>query len=146
MHFSLFSPNKMQQVIEMKAVVPQTILKAFFWELLPPFPCPWLQPLNPNSLAAPVVGAIQLILDLCDDPDQDKILFLSLQSLVLRWAHSQPGAPVQSCSRMREGTALRSWSCTWQGLHPHPPVPRDTFLNLQNHSHYIPQESSSKHT
>lgn len=50
MHFSLFSPNKMQQVIEMKAVVPQTILKAFFWELLPPFPCPCFSHLIPAPL------------------------------------------------------------------------------------------------
>lgn len=48
MPFSLFSPNKMLQVIEMK--VPQTILKAYFWELLRPFPCPCFSHLFPAPL------------------------------------------------------------------------------------------------
>lgn len=50
MPFSLLSPNKMLQVIEMKAVVSQTILKASSWELLSPFPCPCFSHLFPAPL------------------------------------------------------------------------------------------------
>lgn len=46
----------------------------------------------------------------------------------------------------REGAALRSQICTWQRLHQHTPVPWELFLNLQKHSHQIPQESKNKHT
>lgn len=54
-----------------------------------------------------------------------------------------------SCAELHQNEgrgALRSQSCTWQGLHQHPPVPRDWLLNLQKHSHHIPQGSRRRHT